>query len=288
MSIPAGSYIIRSLNNDYVLHRSTTGHIETCERDEEAMQEVMYQITHIASGEMLSGDPVVKTADDSGTLTAMWQFRRKDVGKDGGEYYNIVNGSGHGINVSGGVSVRKQESANPCQIFELIIPVTAIPCGWHQIQNVATGYILSHTYCTSPPQLISQALPPQFPSNYGESWGTQWAFIHANELVGKLEYRKRKYFVKNRLTSGHLQIKRTGTVACIKNRSAAGLCELDLDHDQNWQIKMNHPRTRRLLEQHIQTTAAGGSVAVAKSKQADPRRSWNFVPMRNVDAAVTQ
>jgi hypothetical protein len=157
--------------------------------------------------------------------------------------------------------------------------VTSIPCGWHQLKNVSSGHILSHSYLTSPPLLIAQPMPPKHSSNYRETWGTQWAVIRSSALDPS-HTKKTSHFIKNRLIGGYIVLKggefpKEQVQGCIKAFGPWGACKFELDNERNWRIV--DERSGELLAEAFMQTALGGYMAVANSKKCDPRCSWEFV-----------
>ena len=170
------------------------------------------------------------------------------------------------------------------QHWELVIPVCAVPVGWHQLKNVSTGHILSHSYPSCPPILISP-IEPKHTSNYRETWGTQWAIIHNRGFTTGAAVAS--FQIKNRLTSGFLRARDSGGPAVPKAEEVIvrawqttylkgkKLWALETDARRNWKIV--EEATRNLLGESLGTSFGGGNTLECCSKQADPRRSWRLM-----------
>jgi hypothetical protein len=157
--------------------------------------------------------------------------------------------------------------------------VTSIPCGWHQLKNVSSGHILSHSYLTSPPQLIAQPKPPKHASNYRETWGTQWVVIRSSALDPS-HTKRSSYVIENRLTGGYIALKagefpKEQVQGCISAFGSWGGCNFELDNERNWRIV--DERSGELFGEEFLRTALGGYMAVANNKKGDPRSSWELV-----------
>ena len=172
----------------------------------------------------------------------------------------------------------------PAQHWELVIPMTPVPVGWHQLKNVSTGHILNHSYPSSPPILISPT-EPKHTSNYREMWGTQWAIIHERGFRSMATVTS--FQIKNRLTNGFLRARGSGgpavskavedTVRAWQTFYPGGekLWTLELDARRNWKIV--EEATGNLLGEALGTPCGSGNTLECCSKQADPRRSWRLV-----------
>ena len=170
------------------------------------------------------------------------------------------------------------------QHWELVIPVSPVPVGWHHLKNVSTGHILSQSYPSSLPILISP-IELKHTSNYRETWGTQWAIIHNRVFTTGAAVAS--FQIKNRLTSGFLRARGNGgpevskveedTVRAWQTDSPGGEKHwaLETDARKNWKIV--EEATRDLLGEALGTSFGGGNTLECCSKQADPRRSWRLM-----------
>ena len=170
------------------------------------------------------------------------------------------------------------------QHWELVIPVSPVPVGWHRLKNASTGHILSHSYPSSPPILISP-IEPKHTSNYRETWGTQWAIIHNRGFT--TDAAVASYQIKNRLTNGFLRARGSGGPAVSKavedtvcawqadNPGGEKLWALEIDARKNWKIV--EEATRNLLGEALGTPFGGENTLECCNKQEDPRRSWRLM-----------
>jgi hypothetical protein len=163
------------------------------------------------------------------------------------------------------------------QIWELLKPVVSIPAGWLQLQNVATGHLLSQTYPSLPPLAI-----PATASLIGrESWTTQWAFVHASAVDDK-SAESTVHVIKNRITGTYLK---RGSSKLLHRGEAAGsinawrtychgdeseLWNLELDAKWNWEIVH---KSGFLLEEAVAPLLDGYEI-VCDQRTHDKRKSW--------------
>jgi hypothetical protein len=163
---------------------------------------------------------------------------------------------------------------NPLTISSLV----AVPVGWHQLKNVATGHILHHTYPSSPPLLIP-ADTPQKTSNYRETWAAQWAVFSGKQL--NPESSKWSYYMRNRLTGGSLCLQAWHNMPHLQDYGSVNtwvtsdLIDFKLDWQRNWQLA--HWTAGNLLGEAVESTPLGGHKVVANSRDPDPCRTWVFL-----------
>lgn len=155
------------------------------------------------------------------------------------------------------------------ELWEFVIPVVAFPPGWLQIQSVATGDLLSHSYASCPLVLLPPTATPKS-SQYRESWNTQWTFIHA-QAFGPDFPAANTWCIMNRLTrtlirnvtylvNGELE---TGLAAWESgsNDVYGRSWKLELDSACRWKI-INY-ETSHLLEQTDKPCGDGKGVICA-------------------------
>lgn len=171
--------------------------------------------------------------------------------------------------------------------WDLLIPVVAFPPGYFQIQNEETGYFLTHTYLSTPP-VLSPPTRLTYPSQFRESWSTQWtltdARIYKDEVDGEDDLditENNRWIITNRLTGARL-----ANTPAIDNPYVTAWeteptdyedhiwrLELDSDSDGNWNII--HHETSCLLEQSTKPRD-GGTEVVCHAKGLTTSRKWIF------------
>ena len=92
------------------------------------------------------------------------------------------------------------------QLWEFIVPVVAIPAGWTQIRNLATGHVLSHTGLGDRPVAV---IPPSPSSRYqySEGWSLQWQFsarLSRADTNNCKDLETVEWIIENRLTGAIL------------------------------------------------------------------------------------
>ncbi|KAI5858411.1 hypothetical protein BZA05DRAFT_414224 [Tricharina praecox] len=310
-SIPAGSYLIRHVPTGHVLFDAGNNKLKAEKRDEgnplyreaqvwwiEPIPEqqkffdkapTLYTITQLAQEKSLDAPDKkhLHLHKSHGAPWQLWKFERREDCKEC--MYS-------GLAIDRGNLNRGYESSklNLHLQWELVIPMSSVPIGWHQLKNVSTGNILSHSYPSSLPILISPT-GPNHTSNYRETWGTQWTIIHNRALVGGNAVAS--FQIRNRLTGGFLRARGTmdptipttmeDTVRAWQTCPSGGekLWTLELDGRRNWKIV--EEATGNLLGEALGRSFGGGNTLECSSKQLDPRRSWKLVPMEEVDTNVT-
>ncbi|KAI5858410.1 hypothetical protein BZA05DRAFT_381125 [Tricharina praecox] len=328
--IPAGSYVIRLIGSGKVLWSAgTTGtgvkvgvrnegnpqyredqtwYIEPIPEQHEFFDEntpTLYTITRLASGSSLDA-PDLKRDGRLWTYKshgAPWQlWRLVEVADcDDRMHYNIIN-EFSGLALDRSIEKDKTERItmwdnknNANQKWELVIPVSSVPIGWHQLRNVGTGHILSHSYPSSLPILISPT-EPKHTSNYYETWRTQWAIIHGHGFNGGAAVGS--FQIRNRFTGGFLRPRGSKSPAISKTMEETvngwqtsyyrgeKLWTLELDGRRNWKI-VEEATGNLLGEAVLRRSFGGGNTLECCSKRPNPHTSWELIPMQEVDAAVT-
>lgn len=166
------------------------------------------------------------------------------------------------------------------QCWNFVLPKVAFPCGWFQIQNLETGALLSHTYPSSLPVLSS---PPAtiLPTQYRESWHTQWTSVHVQSYSPEYQCTTgpNTWCIKNRLTKAFLGNTKHGVIAWETDLLAVGSnkfktgipipeysWKLDLGPDSSWKI-INHSTLCLLARvQESNTEVACTSKNVSRNK----------------------
>lgn len=144
---------------------------------------------------------------------------------------------------------------NEQQHWEFVIPVVAFPPGWFQIQNVDSKDLLSHKYTFNPP-VLEPVNPSQLPSQYRETWNTQWTLVDPR-LYNKDIAEENTWCIMNQLTRGFLNVSQsqiasmTGWPGVYASRTeSSNFSEhrwvLELDPAYNWTIAYHS--TSYLLE----------------------------------------
>lgn len=120
--------------------------------------------------------------------------------------YNILSAwrDGHRIAIRGGRNFfGHTEPLEVVGVWELVVPNVTIPPGWLKIRNMGSGDLLSHKYLHSHAKLLPPSTSPK-PSQHRESWGIQWALVHAKIHSPTAEEEDNKWRIVNRLTGGFL------------------------------------------------------------------------------------
>lgn len=171
-------------------------------------------------------------------------------------YYTIVNTANNhvlGIRDPGPVvTIQPTTATNTSTRWEFVHPITAFPCGWLELQNAATGNLLSHEYYYNPPALLP---PPSAPveSQYRKQWQFQWA-LSQHPTSGD----RNTWYIVNRLTCAPL----TSPPGSRVNLA----WKLERDYVGNW--KLVNLATPGML---VQTDTNGCGCSVAPS---GARGSW--------------
>lgn len=169
------------------------------------------------------------------------------------------------------------------QQWEVVVPMTPVPVGWHQLENVGTGHVLKHDYLSSLPTLASP-IELKHTSNYRETWATQWAVIHGRAI--DVNATAASYVIKNRLTGGFLRpqgaldpaVPKTaeGTVSAWQILYSSGMLWIpELGGRRNW--KITDAATSNLLGEALGRPFVGVNTLECRDKQLEPHRSWRLV-----------
>lgn len=96
------------------------------------------------------------------------------------------------------VVIQPTSATNTSNRWEFVHPITAFPCGWVELQNAATGDLLSHDYYYNPPALLPAPSAP-VESQYRSQWQFQWA-LSQHPTAGE----RNTWYIVNRLTCAPL------------------------------------------------------------------------------------
>lgn len=170
------------------------------------------------------------------------------------------------------------------QCWNFVLPKVAFPCGWFQIQDSETSALLSHTYPSSPPVLSS---PPStiLPTQYRESWHTQWTSVQVQSYSPEYQCATgpNTWCIKNRLTKAFLGNTKDGVIAWEtdllvvgSDKFKTGICipeyswKFDLCSDRSWKI-INH--SNLCLLARVRESSTG---VACNSKNVARNKSWLF------------
>lgn len=211
-------------------------------------------------------------------------FRDKDL-------YNILSvwNNDHRIVVGdSGDFFGHTEPLEMAGVWELVIPHVTVPPGWLKIRNMGSGDLLSHKYLHSHAKLLPPPASPKA-SQHRESWGIQWALVHAGADSLFVEDGDNKWRIINRLTGGFLwdtsQDVSYGCGVCPHTLNVWSL-ELHLAGDLNIFDRMSRswtivqPDTFCLLQSTDVPFGEGKRVAaVEKTFTSDTkdRKRWEFM-----------
>jgi hypothetical protein len=210
------------------------------------------------------------------------------------EYYHIVNlYTGILLTTNNPLEYEfpymSQKNPNLQQSWELLSPVVAIPVGWLEIQNVATGKLLTHNYLTLPPTLTPAPSPGTPRESYNrETWATQWTFAHISCYVPEgsrdIDRSSNVWFIVNRLTGGFLCHDSYHFKNSALNLGAWKPMDYSKVEEMKWVVEHDKERNWRIMNKTSgeiieQTQTGTRSLQCVNSKKAcrDGRASWKFV-----------
>lgn len=194
------------------------------------------------------------------------------------------------ITDSGPCHMSKHNLASSKQQWEFLKPVVAVPAGWVEIHNHATGHVLSQKYVTSPPKLVPLStyrtgwpLP-----RHRETWAAQWTLALPSAYILEGEGGNSAWVIKNRLTEARLRFashpyndKHSLSVVSVINRSTAfvkrtEMWEIEFEDDNLWKIRSRHGS--KYLEQTDVCIGSGKELACTSDRveSRDHSKMWSF------------